>query len=192
MQLLFYYNNQFKDRKKTNISKNKFNLRNKEIYQNSFNLNIFGSLNWIIIHSFFNPSLFVKLQSFLEKTITVSNVIKNQKSRFHLIKMRIENSSFDILNYKSWFLTNFVKPKHLQITINNLQVIPWFKNFCLKNLIINFQNFFNKIYEKIFFIFESNFIKNTSTLTLSTSCNFYSSFKNLETKGILSYISINI
>nr|UXY88090.1 SNF1-related kinase [Cryptomonas curvata] len=192
MQLLFYYNNQFKLKKKTNKSKKKLNLESKKIYQHSFNLHIFGSLNWIMFHSFLNPSLFVKVQLFLEKTITVSNVIKNQKCRLHLIKMRIENSCFDIFIYKNWFLTNFVKYKNLSITINSLQVIPWFKKFSLKNFIINFQTFFNNIYEKILFIFGANFSKNINTLILSTSCSFYSSFQNIETEKITSYISINI
>nr|UXY87105.1 SNF1-related kinase [Cryptomonas sp.] len=187
---LLHYVYDFKYIKKTALKMKQFFYKEK-IQRLNFlsNIYMFNTSNWILINSTQSLSLCSRLISFLKKKFFVSMKIRNQNSRLHLLKMRIEHSCFNVFIYDNWILTDYLPKRNICTAFNNLQMIPRFKN-----ILSRFTNLQIKVFLKnfngIFFIIKLNFSKKKNLIFLSTNKNFHFLQRKVDNKKNLFFESV--
>nr|UXY87591.1 phosphatidylinositol 4-kinase [Cryptomonas curvata] len=192
MQLSSFYYSNLQYQKKingTNISK--FIKTNKKI-GNFLKSNILPFYNWIFFHSFYNLLLLLKLQSFLEKTISISNNFKYQNSRIHLIKARIEYFFFNSYFYKNCYVTILKIEKNISVPINQLQLIPCFRYILISKKKTFLKDLFSFVLLNKFNDCSLNFKKKKTMIILNMLYNFSHFYSKLKTYSSLNFYSTNL
>jgi hypothetical protein len=182
----FQYKKKFKKSKHFNLLIIKFN------FLSIIKLHIFSFFNWTFFHSFYNLTIFLKLQSFLGKLTSISNNFKNQNSRIHLIKSRIEHFFLNDYSYKNWYPFILKTRNKLLIPINQLQLIPSIKNVFANNKKCILSIFFNILILRKLTNYNLNFIKKKSLIILNLFCNFSNIFFKLKISKSYIFTSLKI